>query len=216
MTDTEWLASADPEALVNFLRGRASDRKLRLFACACCRDIWPYLTEEVSRRSVEAAEAFADGQASKQELRAAKRAAGAFSDVQGAWVAAYVTVGADAWTAAHDVLEHAVWAAVPHGGQLLVTDQRAALARFAHLLRDVIGNPFRPALADPAWLTWADGTVPRLAQAIYEGRRFEQLPILADALEEAGCADAAILGHCRSPAAHARGCWGLDLLLGKG
>jgi hypothetical protein len=85
----------------------------------------------------------------------------------------------------------------------------------AALLRDVFGNPFRPVAADAAWLTWLGVTLPKLARAIYGGRRFEDMPILADALEEAGCTDADILSHCRQPGAHVRGCWLLDLLLDK-
>ncbi len=83
------------------------------------------------------------------------------------------------------------------------------------LIRDIFGNPFRPVAIDPAWLTWRDGTIPLIAQAIYEERRFADMPILADALEEAGCADADILNHCRQPGEHVRGCWVVDLLLGK-
>jgi hypothetical protein len=84
------------------------------------------------------------------------------------------------------------------------------------LLHDVIGNPFRPAPSvDPAWLTWNGGTVPRLAQAIYDERAFDRLPVLADALEDAGCTDADLLGHLRRPWFHVRGCWAVDLLLGK-
>jgi hypothetical protein len=74
----------------------------------------------------------------------------------------------------------------------------------------VIGNPFRP--VTPAWQSDA---VVRLAQAIYDERAFERLPILADALAEAGCDHAAILEHCRGPGPHVRGCWVVDLLLGK-
>jgi hypothetical protein len=84
------------------------------------------------------------------------------------------------------------------------------------LLRDIFGNPFRPPPAiDPAWLVWNDGTVKRLAEAIYEQRRFSDLPILADALEDAGCADAVLLEHLRGPEPHCRGCWAIDLLLGR-
>jgi hypothetical protein len=81
-------------------------------------------------------------------------------------------------------------------------------------VRDVF-NPFRPVTIDPSWLTWNGGTVPKLAQAIYEERRFGDLPILADALEEAGCSEPTILAHCRSEGPHVRGCWVVDLLLGK-
>jgi hypothetical protein len=86
----------------------------------------------------------------------------------------------------------------------------------ADLLRCVVGNPFRPApIAAPSWLTWAGGTVVMLARSIYDGRAFDQLPILADALEEAGCTDRDILAHLRGPGPHCRGCWSVDLMLGK-
>jgi hypothetical protein len=85
----------------------------------------------------------------------------------------------------------------------------------AHLLRDIFGNPFRPAVIDPAWLQWNDAAIPRLAQAIYDDRRFDNLPILADALEEAGCTSGVILEHCRGPGPHVLGCWVVDAILGK-
>jgi hypothetical protein len=80
------------------------------------------------------------------------------------------------------------------------------------LLRDIFGNPFRRIALDPAWLIWQGGTIPILAKAIYDERNFDHLPILADALEEAGCHDTDILGHCRHPGPHVRGCWVVDLL----
>ena len=83
------------------------------------------------------------------------------------------------------------------------------------LLRDVFGNPFRLLSVQRHWLTWNDRTIPKLAQTIYDDRRFDLLPILADALEEAGCDNADILAHCRGPGPHVRGCWVVDLLLGK-
>jgi hypothetical protein len=82
-------------------------------------------------------------------------------------------------------------------------------------LRDIFGNPFRPAGIDPAWLAWRDGTVFRLGQTIYEDCRFDLLPILADALQESGCTNADILQHCHASGPHVRGCWVVDLLLGK-
>jgi hypothetical protein len=85
----------------------------------------------------------------------------------------------------------------------------------ADLLRDIFGNPFRAVLVAPAWLSWNGETVLRLAESIYQERAFERLPILADALEDAGCTDSAILEHCRGPEPHVRGCWAIDLLLGK-
>jgi hypothetical protein len=83
------------------------------------------------------------------------------------------------------------------------------------LPRDIFGNPFRAVAVDPLWLQWNGATVPNLARSIYEGRRFGELPVLADALEEAGCTDADLLTHCRRPGDHVRGCWAVDALLGQ-
>jgi hypothetical protein len=84
------------------------------------------------------------------------------------------------------------------------------------VMRDILGNPYRPVpVIDPAWLKWNGGTVRKLARAIYDERRHGELPILADALEEAGCTSADLLEHCRGAGPHFHGCWVLDLLLGK-
>jgi hypothetical protein len=82
----------------------------------------------------------------------------------------------------------------------------------AALVRDIFGNPFRPAAVSPRCLS---EPVISLARAIHTDRAFDRLPILADALEEAGCTDAEILNHCRGPGPHVRGCWVVDLVLGK-
>jgi hypothetical protein len=84
------------------------------------------------------------------------------------------------------------------------------------LLRDIFSNPFRPAALDPSWLTRHGGLLVSMAQKMYESCDFTDLPILADALEEAGCANTDMLAHCRQPGDHVRGCWVVDLLLGKG
>ena len=85
----------------------------------------------------------------------------------------------------------------------------------AEILREVFGNPFRPACFSRSVLAWNDGTAVKLAQAIYAERSFDRLPVLADALEDAGCDNADILNHLRGPGPHVRGCWAVDLLLGK-
>ena len=90
--------------------------------------------------------------------------------------------------------------------------ERAAQCR---LIRDIFGDPSRPAVIKPAWLAWNDGTIPGIASAVYEGRSFDRMPILGDALEDAGCDDRDILRHCRSRGAHVRGCWVVDAILGK-
>jgi hypothetical protein len=196
------------------LRGRGSNRKLRLYACACCRRFWPLLRDERGRRAVEVAEQYADGLTGYAELKGAQGPAkdawreldrahrGAAWGTPEMWrtraaAQAAATTGREAWRAAWDVADEF------QGGH-------------PDALRDVFGNPFRPTPIDPAWLAWTDGAVVKLAQAIYEDRAFDRLPILADALEEAGCADAELLGHLRGPGPHARGCWALDLLLGRG
>jgi hypothetical protein len=80
------------------------------------------------------------------------------------------------------------------------------------LLRDVFGNPFRPVSLDRARLT---SDVVALARGIYDERAFDRMPILADALQDAGCTNEDVLAHCREPGEHVRGCWVVDLVLGK-
>jgi hypothetical protein len=90
---------------------------------------------------------------------------------------------------------------------------REAIAIQPALLRDIFGNPFRPVALDPAWVT---SDVLALARGIYEERAFDRMPILADALQDAGCTNEDVLNHCRDAnATHVRGCWVVDLLLGK-
>lgn len=94
--------------------------------------------------------------------------------------------------------------------------RRAESPFLSALLRDIFGNPFRPSPPLPsAALAWSDGTVRRIAEGIYEERAFDRLPILADALLDAGCDNEELIAHCRSDGPHVRGCWALDLILGK-
>ncbi len=122
---------------------------------------------------------------------------------------------------AAEVAVHTRFNATGHPRSRRVLDRRATEERLeqvaaqVELLREVVGNPFRPATVEPAWRTWMFGTVPKLAATIYEDRKYKNLPILADALEEAGGATAEMLNHCRSGGDHVRGCGVVDLLLGK-
>jgi hypothetical protein len=100
------------------------------------------------------------------------------------------------------------WSLFPYQQRDVVAEQDMQ----CRLLWDIFGNPFRPAAVDPRWRT---STVLALADGIYADRAFDRLPILADALEEAGCDSEAILAHCRDDGPHVRGCWVVDLLLGK-
>ena len=224
MTEAEWLASEAPWEMVRSLGDGVSDRKMRLFLCACCRSIWPFLTDERSRAAVEVAERFADGLASWDEAGEADEAAQEAdeeSDRLGATAAAYAPLGVGAVTACY-VVDHAgcefANSTVGHE-EAPTTDPDAWDAakiaesrRQAAFLRDIFGNPFRPVALHPAWLT---ANVVDLARAIYDERAFERLPILADALMDAGCDEADVLAHCRGVGPHARGCWVVDLLLGK-
>jgi hypothetical protein len=80
------------------------------------------------------------------------------------------------------------------------------------LLRDLVGDPFRAVGLDPCWL---NGTVVNIARAIYDEGRFRDLPILGDALVDAGCDLVEVVAHCRSQALHVGGCWLVDAILGK-
>jgi len=206
MTEQEWLACADPQKMLEFLRGRASDRKLRLFAVACCRLFSESFTVERSRRAVETAERHADIPLSEEELATIQRAA-------------VVRVKSQNYTQVTAIREVSVWvlsrdAIISAEGILSRTlyALRESRPHLCWLLRDIFGNRFRPITTDPTWLTL---TVASLAQAIYDARAFGRLPILADALEDAGCNNQDVLQHCRQPAEHVRGCWIVDLLLGK-
>ncbi len=206
MTEAEWFAATDPRPMQAFLRDKVSDRKVRLFAVGCCRQIWSVLKDERSQNAVVVAEQYADGLATQKELaRVQGEAIDAATNGTAIVFFDYLSLPVDA-SGKRVVL-----------GQLMKIpglEPPPIHARFNRiaLIRDIFGNPFRPIVADPAWLT---PTVRAIASAIYADRAFDRLPILADALEEAGCTNADILLHCRMPEDHVRGCWVVDLVLGK-
>lgn len=230
MTEQEWLASNHPYPMLNLLRATASGRKASLFGAACCRRLWHLLTDGRSRQAVEVAEQFAEEAVDADSLRAVAERAwdaetaacanllAALSGETGgtpvlgaseaARSAAWLADGE--WWQACSGASFAVAAAVSKEDRDRIQQQESM--QQAVLLRDIIGNPFRPVTALPSWRTT---TVTDLAQAIYTERAFDRMPILADALEDAGCANEAVLAHCRGLGPHARGCWVVDLLLGK-
>ncbi len=244
MTETEWLAGADPQLMLKYLRSKISDRKLRLFAGAYCRRIWGLLTDPRSRAAVLAAEQYADGLITEDELKAAREAAWEAA-IAAAWVAVRTAAWAAAWAATSEATGEAVWEAVWAAASEATMEAareatiEAARAAQAHILRDIAGNPFRLVPRTTVWqvgpqtmleLIPRSRTVFAMARAIYDDCRFEDLPILADALEDADCDNAEILNHCRllessvwsetqqahvRRSQHVRGCWVLDLILGK-
>jgi hypothetical protein len=239
MTEAEWQVCTNPRLMLEGLRDKRNDRKFRLFAVVCCRHVWRFLTDERSRRAVEVNESYADGRSSEDELLLAE--ASAQRAVQESWTATWMArqaadsePGPDAeflarsakrleaefemkWAAARlhesgpeETANLATWAATWHPRGTQAEEELFQ----SQILRDLFGPlPFRPVRFDPAWRT---PPVLALAQAIYEEQAFDRLPAMADALESAGCADPDILSHCRQPGPHVRGCWTLDLSLGKG
>jgi hypothetical protein len=199
MTEAEWLACTEPEAIWLQLRGRCSDRKLRLWACGCCRWLCGNIVPKVINRAIGGAERLAEGDLDEdeaEEIENETKGALANSDRREAEVACWL-LHPQGWKAARMV----EWVATTADGRWMTAIQR-----------DIFGNPFRPVAADPSWLT---STVLALARGIYADRAFDRLPILADALQDAGCDNEDVLDHCRGPGPHARGCWVVDLLLGK-
>ncbi|VTR97506.1 Uncharacterized protein OS=Sorangium cellulosum (strain So ce56) GN=sce5710 PE=4 SV=1 [Gemmata massiliana] len=224
MTEAEWMACDNPAPLLGFLQGKVSDRKLRLFAVACCRRVWSLLPSQTFRDAVEMSERFADGLASDDKLRKARSQARESASRQGA-------VRASPWSTATQsrfakwlvvsVCSRNIHEAFQTGNMTCVVagdaEQHEAnlnneRRQQAHLLRDIFGNPFRPAVVNSSWRTF---TVLALAEGIYANKAFDRLPILADALQDAGCDSDDLLSHLRNDGPHVRGCWALDLVLGK-
>jgi hypothetical protein len=216
MTEQEWLECTDPQLMLKLLWwGRASDRKLRLFAVACCRRVWRFLTDSRSKEAIERAEEFAEGRLAVELLQEAE--SDAWEAYQHQNDAAYHASQAAVW-AAHDSGEFAAREAAYTVIAATVcdpTDPEEDNIYQAISLRCIIGNPFRPVTINPTWLAWNDGTVRKIAQSIYDERAFDRMPILADALTDAGCDHADLLNHCRDEGPHVKGCWVVDLLLGK-
>jgi hypothetical protein len=214
VTEAEWDACADPEAMLRLLRGRVSDRKLRLFAVACCRRVAHINTHPGAAPAVEAAERFADGRIGERERLQAWR--GVYAKQYGdltTWSAALGAVKKQAFPAARHASSRAAYdVAAGLSGDSWRQAWEAERRAQAGLLRCIAGNPFRPVAPEPGWLT---STAAGLASGIYAERAFDLLPVLADALQDAGCGDADVLAHCRGPGPHVRGCWVVDLVLAR-
>jgi hypothetical protein len=217
MTQEEWLQSSDPTAMLHFLRGKASDRKLKLFILACCRASG----HEAWQAGLETAEGWADGKATWQAMWQDYHAVISRRFVpQHPFIPNIIQrfLGIDTMqpqTQERIRSLNATPTYVVVGGAWDVlrqfTDPEMA-PNVAAILRCLFGNPLRPIALAPSLLT---DTVIKLAQGIYEERAFDRMPVLADALEEAGATDPDLLNHCRQPGVHARGCHVVDAILGK-
>ncbi len=231
MTEAEWLTVTDPQAMLAFIRSRASERKLRWYCVEAVRPFSDLFFHPTSRVALVVAEDVAEGRGGEQELVTARREAWAafpFRDltttdlqIDAARAAARTvepaTKQAAEWTTNEVVSAFADREEDPNTTE---DEQHDAWFRgkangeafLANLLRDIFGNPFRLVAVEPGGLTEAAAGI---ARGIYEDRAFERMPILADALQDAGCEHADILSHCREPGEHVRGCWVVDLVLGK-
>jgi len=218
MTEAKWLQATDPKPMLHFLSGVGSERKLRLHLHAC-------LSRTPERREYDVqvlavGERLAEGQASEEDRQRVLPLVTDYHTHQYPSVAAIVSPLTVSWllwgaeAAARDVASSLVPIIDPRTWneaewRAHINDE---LGTQCGLLRDIFGNPLRLAGVD---LRWRTETVVALATGIYEERAFDRMPILADALEDAGCDHADILTHCRGDGPHVRGCWVVDLLLGK-
>jgi hypothetical protein len=190
--------------MLSYLEGRGNDRKLRLFAVACCRKVWHRLGDEGSRRAVECAGAFADERIGRSKLDQVRNVARPVIAETGEGHPANAAVQVGTFLA-----HRAALGAVENAHDEEPFEVKAGW--MVPLLREVLGNPFRPVAIDAACL---NTPVVSPAHKMYESRDFAPMPILADALEEAGCDNADVPVHCRGDGVHVRGCWVVDLVLG--
>jgi hypothetical protein len=228
VTESEWLSSGNPESMLAFLRPDTTERKLRLFAVACCRRHWEWPLEDMDepgsswiasiREAVGVGERLPDGQATPPDLRKAQSLDGCGIEILYAFIGCSGT-GDELF----DVSRHLLDAAGESPGcSTAAQSAKAAEAEKsaqAALIREIVGKQFRPVALDPSWLTPA---VISLAQSAYAERRLPsghldstRLAVLADALEDARCRDPAMLCHLRGPGPHVRGSWPVDLILAR-
>jgi hypothetical protein len=229
MTEAEWLVCTDPKLMFEFLGSRASERKLRLLCGACARRVWNLLESTNLRDAVEVLEQYADDaidegayrvtafkshpvQAYREDICSGGLREMISFAAYGVHRAMQLPFEIHNVSGSLDLFTRAIRA--PADMHRFVPDdgERAAQAK---LVRELFGNLCGQVSFNAAWLLWNDGTVRKIAQAVYDDRAFERMPILADALEDSGCDNADILRHCREPGEHVRGCWVVDLLLGK-
>jgi hypothetical protein len=238
LTEEEWLTESDPELLLQEALPLLSLRRQRLYAVACCRAAllagaadtlpWQY---HPSRPTVEWAlallERIADGVATAGEEDNANAILSGMTGL-GRFLEPFFdthtcsSVMVPVTSTLYDIAlgqglswpsweDSDIYYTAVTG--TFLTDAGLAAERCT-LLREVAGNPYRPVDIDREWLGWNDGCVGKMARSIYDERRFPDLPVLADALEEAGCPSPDLVAHCRTPGSHVPGCWAIDLLLG--
>ena len=227
MTEAEWLQARNVRRLLPHAITRGSNRKLRLLACAACDRVREHLLNPNSLAALDTLLSCPEWELGATQVDRAFRLAqeGLASIREGASEQRWYYLYQEAATAVSiapgpmsaERLDSALSSCRRARGLAATLSDEAEVieseeAHQAQLLRDVIGNPFRPGTIYRDWLT---STVKTLATQMYEARDFGAMPILADALQDAGCDDEDVLAHCRGPGPHVRGCWVVDLVLGK-
>jgi hypothetical protein len=226
MDDARWLTCTNPWEMFEFVERRASGRKLRLFGAACCRRGWHLSSDAQHRNAIVAIECVANGTLTETEFQRV------FQPVVRLWSKISPFDGQTSFDRMTAATRHLDGRGAPKYAARFVAMGLAALSGVrdspswdaalqaekavqCSLLRDIIGSPFAPFEFDPAWLR-GDGAVGvGLARHIEASRCFDDLPLLADALERTGCTDRTVLDHCRGPGPHVLGCWVVDALLGR-
>lgn len=183
-------------------------RKRRLYHICLFRQFNTQLNSPVASAAVDAGERFVEGQLSLDELQAA------YTLLFNEWIAAVIANGGKRFihTRPGRIYALAMEACNPVGCTMVLPTHRAQVMPATRLLRDIFGNRIRKAPFDARWRT---SDVVGLARAVYEDKAFERMPILADALMDAGCEDEHVISHCRGAGPHVRGCWVVDLVLDK-
>lgn len=219
MTEAEWLASDDTEEMYFFVVGRrtVSRRKIDLYCVACSKLVTHLIHAEDGKAAFEWLEEH-PGQRERPHsgghLRdlfrgPAQQLFDAHERRSGCPTGAAIKVAFDLWADWYEYAFPNVYEWFEPFPTALRDDPRVYLPG---VTRDIFGNPFRTAAFD---VTWRTSTAIALSHAIYADRAFDRMPILADALQDAGCEDPDILDHCRGDGPHVRGCWVVDLILGK-
>ena len=214
MTEAEWAGSTNPTLMLEFLRDKTSDRKLWLTGLACLGYPRPFSDPRVTEFA-DAIALFAEGEADFNAVLISREIAISEPCIAGSPLSTY-----DLEVLCLDDFAKAVAGDALYGLLRGLRTRRTnpVIGRWVRpgdwskSFRDIFGNPFRPVTLDPSWLT---STVLALADGIYAERAFDRLPILADALQDAGCENPDVLDHCRGPGPHVRGCFVVDLLMGR-
>jgi hypothetical protein len=242
VTEAEWLSSKTPMKLLEHVQGNgdATVRKLRLLTVACCRRVERWFLGDNQKEALNSLERHADEVATSNDLSVIQHASNVgylpenpvgleIDHLEAVSSAASVLCEAlryDRLLSARSAYrlplyetirytgETAAAAAITFGkqGSRALPAELAEHEAIALVVHDIFGNPFRPVTLNPSWLT---STVLALANGIYTEKAFDRMPILADALQDAGCDNEDILNHCRQVGEHVRGCFVVDLLTGR-